>query len=159
MIRLRKMEPDEFPDYVAYFVREYASEISANFDVDIKTALDQAKASVDDELGQGVDTPEQVLLCAIVEGDPSNTPVGYLWCTPNVKGRTVFISDFYIFPQNRGQGYGLSALTALEKTYTKSTFDEIRLRVAANNRAAERLYLKAGFRPTGINMRKSIGDT
>lgn len=159
MIRLRNMTPEEFPDFVAYFVPEYASEISANYDLDIETALDQAKASVEDELGLGVDTPEQVLLCAIVDGDQSNSPVGYLWCTPNEKDRTVFVSDFYIFPRHRGRGYGLAALAALEELYAPSVFGEIRLRVATTNKVAERLYLKAGFRPTGTNLRKVIGHT
>ncbi len=152
------MEPDEFPEYVDYFVPDYASEISANYDVDIETALAQARASIDGDLGQGVDTPDQVLLCATDRGDKSDTPVGYLWCKPNVKDRIIFISDFYILPQHRGKGYGLSALIALERIYTKSAFGEIRLRVAADNKTAERLYLRAGYRPTGMNMRKAIGD-
>ncbi|WP_018690008.1 GNAT family N-acetyltransferase [Ahrensia kielensis] len=156
MIQLRKMKADEFPQYKAYFIQDYAAEISSNYDVTMETALARAKASIEDDLGQGVDTPDQVLLCPTLKTDESQSPVGYLWCKPNIKDRTIFISDFYIFPQFRGLGYGTSALIALEELYSNSAYDEIRLRVAADNKSAERLYLRAGYMPTGINMRKAI---
>lgn len=156
MIQLRKMKGDEFSEYVSYFVQDYAAEISSNYDVDMVTALAKAEGAVKEELAQGVDTPDQVLLCAIAEIDQNDSPVGYLWCTPNIKDQTIFISDFFILPQHRGKGYGLSALIAFEKTYLNTGYGEIRLRVAADNQMAERLYLRAGYRPTGINMRKAI---
>lgn len=159
MIKLRKMRADEFAGYVAYFVPDYATEISSNYDVDMKIAQIRAENALEVDLGMGVETPGQVLLCATVEGDNSGTPVGYLWCKPNSIERIVFISDFCILPKHRGRGYGQSALVALERRYLGTEYDEIRLRVATDNKTAERLYLKAGYRPTGINMRKSIGDT
>ncbi len=159
MIQIRKMRPDEFPGFVIYFVPDYAAEISSNYDVDMEEALARAQASVEDDLGRGVETPDQVLLCVTVENDKSDAPVGYLWCKTNIKDRTIFISDFYIFPKYRGKGFGLSALIALEKKYSCSAYSEIKLRVAADNKSAERLYLRAGYRPTGINMRRAIGDS
>ena len=159
MIQLRKMKADEFAGYVAYFVPDYAAEISSNYDVDMKTAQARAENAVEVDLGMGVETPGQILLCATVEGDNSSTPVGYLWCTPNSKEKTVFISDFYILPKYRGRGYGGSTLIALEQRYLGTAYDEIRLRVATDNKTAERMYLKAGYLPTGINMRKSIAGT
>lgn len=159
MINLRKMKADEFAGYVAYFVPDYAAEISSNYDVDMKTAQARAESAVEVDLGMGVDTPGQVLLCATVEGDKSGTPVGYLWCKPIGKEKVIFISDFYILPKHRGRGYGQSALMALEKRYLDTVYEEIRLRVAIDNRVAERMYLKAGYLPTGINMRRAIGGT
>lgn len=159
MIQLRKMTADEFPEYVAYFVPDYAAEISSNYDVDMATALVKANCAIKEDLAQGVDTPDQVLLCAIAETDQNNTPVGYLWCKPNIEDKTIFISDFYILPEHRGRGYGLSALIAFERTYLNTVYSEIRLRVAADNKTAERLYLRAGYLPTGINMRKAILET
>ena len=157
MIQLRKMRADEFAGYVAYFVPDYAAEISSNYDVDMKTAQARAESAVEMELGMGVETPGQVLLCATVEGGKTDNPVGYLWCTPNSKDKAIFISDFYILPKYRGKGYGQSALMALERRYSDTEYGEIRLRVAADNKTAERMYLKAGYLPTGINMRRTIG--
>jgi len=158
MIQLRKMRADEFAGYVAYFVPDYAAEISSNYDVDMKTAQARAESAVEVDLGMGVETPGQVLLCATVEDDECDNPVGYLWCKPNSKEKVIFISDFYILPKYRGRGYGRSALIALERRYLDTEYGEIRLRVATDNKTAERMYLKAGYRPTGINMRRTIGD-
>jgi len=159
MIKLRKMRGDEFAGYVAYFVPDYAAEISSNYDVDMKTAQSRAESAIEVDLGMGVETPGQLLLCATVEGDKSGAPVGYLWCKPNSKEKVIFISDFYILPKHRGKGYGQSALIALERRYLDTVYDEIRLRVATDNKVAERMYLKAGYLPTGINMRRAIGGT
>jgi len=158
MIQLRKMRADEFAGYVAYFVPDYAAEISSNYDVDMKTAQARAESAVEVDIGMGVETPGQVLLCATVEGDKIGNAVGYLWCKPNSKEKTIFISDFCILPEYRGRGYGRSALIALERRYLDTEYGEIRLRVATDNKTAERMYLKAGYLPTGINMRRTIGN-
>ena len=156
MIHLRQMRADEFPDFVAYFVPDYAAEISANYDVDIGSARTKAEQDVKDDLGLGVDTPGQILLCILRDGDESNQPVGYLWCKSDNAERFVFISDFYVQPHHRGNGYGKLALKALEAMFEKTDHTEIRLRVAADNKIAQQLYLAAGFHATGINMRKPI---
>ncbi|HAT87236.1 GNAT family N-acetyltransferase [Cohaesibacter gelatinilyticus] len=156
MIALRKMRSDEFQGYVDIFIPDYAEEISSNYDLDIQTATKQAEQSVSEELKLGVETPDQLLLCIIGIADTSNTPLGYLWCQPNRKNQTIFISDFCILPSHRGKGLGRLALTALDEWFAKTEFTEIRLRVAADNKIAEKLYLSSGYAPTGINMRKAI---
>lgn len=156
MLQLRNMTATEFTDYVAYFVPDYAAEISSNYDLDADTALAKADRAIKDDLPQGVDTPDQVLLCATSDLDQIERLVGYLWCKPNIQDSSIFISDFYVLPEHRGQGYGLSMLNALENRYLDTAYDEIRLRVAADNKTAERLYLRAGYLTTGINMRKAI---
>lgn len=152
------MKPHEFADYVAYFVPDYAAEISSNYDVDIETARARASREVEESLGQGVETAGQVLLSLVAEDVQGDTPVGYLWCKPDEASRTVFISDFCVLPPFRGRGYGKAALAALETMFAETEYDEIRLRVAADNKGAERLYLSVGYRPTGINMRKAIAS-
>jgi len=159
MMYLRKMRPDEFPDYVAYFVPDYAMEISSNYDMNIETARARAEREVEEALGMGVETPDQILLCAVAEGGENDTPVGYFWCQPHESGQSIFISDFCILPPYRGRGYGKSALAALEEMYAEKGYSEIRLRVAADNKRAERLYLSAGYIPTGTNMRRAIGNS
>lgn len=155
MIRLRPMQPSEFVAYLAYFIPDYAAEISANYDVDIAAATARAEREVAADLGQGVETPGQVLLC-IVEGDAGTAPLGYLWCKPNRDSQSVFISDFYLYPAHRGQGHARAALSALEDMFAGSGFGDLRLRVAADNEKAQRVYRAAGYQVTGINMRKPL---
>ena len=154
MIRLRPMQASEFADYVAYFIPDYAAEISANYDQDMDSALASAKRDVERDLPLGADTPGQDLLCII--GEDGAATLGYLWCKPDKDGPCVFISDFYILPAHRGKGYAKAALTALEEMYAKTGHSEVRLRVASDNDIAQNLYRSAGFSPTGINMRKAF---
>ena len=155
MIRLRPMLASEFADYLAYFIPDYAAEISANYDQDMDSALASAKRDVESSFPRGVETPGQDLFC--ITGEDDTTPLGYLWCKPDTDGPCVFISDFCILPAHRGKGHAKAALTALEEMYSRSGHTEVRLRVAADNDIAQRLYLSAGFAPTGINMRKPFG--
>ena len=119
MIHLRDMKIGEYADFIAYFIPDYAEEISANYDEDIGAARARAEREVKADLPLGVDTPGQALLCMVRDGDETDAPVGYLWCKPGHR--------------------------------------EARLRVAADNDKAQRLYVAAGYRATGINMRKSFG--
>lgn len=156
MVELRKMRADEFPGYVDYFVPDYATEISENYDVDIQTATKQAEQAISDSFGQGVETPGQVLLCVVSREKAAESPIGYFWCQPNTDNNTVFISDFCILPPYRGNGFARLALAALNDWFSTSGFVEFRLRVAAGNDIAKNLYLSAGYSPTGTNMRKVI---
>lgn len=155
MIRLRAMRPGEFGGYLAYFIPDYAAEISANYDLDLASATARAEADVASSLGQGVETPGQVLLC-LVPGEAGAPVLGYLWCKPDPDTRSVFINDFYVAPEHRGKGYGRAALAALEAQFPAPDWHELRLRVAADNPRARALYEATGFRVTGINMSKAL---
>ncbi|KCZ89629.1 GNAT family N-acetyltransferase [Hyphomonas jannaschiana] len=155
MIRLRPMLAGEFADYLAYFIPDYAAEISANYGQDMDSALATAQQDVESSFPQGVDTPGQDIFCIV--GDDDTAPLGYLWCKPDADGPCIFISDFCILPAHRGKGHAKAALSALEDIYAGMGHSEVRLRVAADNDIAQRLYLSAGFAPTGINMRKPFG--
>ena len=152
-IKSRPMLASEYSDYLAYFVPDYAAEIETNYDLSHEDALNQAKREVAVDLPQGVETDGEVLLCL---EDEAGKVVGYLWYTPNAEARSVFIKDFYVFPDLRGQGYGKAALRALEQTLKESGFDQIKLRVAADNVRALRVYEATGYRVTGMNMSKNI---
>jgi len=150
------MRADEFDAYTAWFIPDYAAEISSNYDVDAAEARARAERAVVEELGSGVDTPGQELLCIVPENDRDGAALGYFWCIPTPATGVVFISDFFILPDRRGKGHGRAALAALEAWLAGQGFAELRLRVAADNARAERLYRDAGFRVTGINMKKAL---
>jgi ribosomal protein S18 acetylase RimI-like enzyme len=149
------MRHDEFAGYLAYFVPDYAAEISTNYDMDIDAATARAEAEAASSLPQGPETAGQVLLC-LVDAEDAAEVLGYLWCAPNAEARSVFIYDFYVAPEHRGKGYGRAALGALEEMFAGPDYGEIKLRVAADNPGARRLYEAAGYQVTGINMRKAL---
>lgn len=148
------MRPDEFDGYLDYFIPDYATEISANYDLPHDDALARASQEVSEDLAQGVDTVDHVLLCIADSADV----IGYLWYKPDREARSVFIYDFCILPAHQGKGYGRQALKLLETMLAKDGFQQIGLRVAADNERAQHLYLKGGYQTTGINMIRRIGQ-
>ena len=148
---LRPMTADEFPAYREIFIKEYADDIASSRGCSNDDAVARATSSIDLTLEQGVNTPQNRLLCI---ASPAEDTLGYLWLV--VSGQTVWISDFYIYPQWRDQGLGAEALELLGNVLMVEGITEIGLRVAIQNGAAKHLYEKAGFAVTGFNMSKSL---
>ncbi|WP_440968987.1 GNAT family N-acetyltransferase [Phyllobacterium sp. 22229] len=156
MIGFRPMRQGEFSSYLDYFIPDYAAEISANYGLSSPEAVVQAKREIAEDLPNGPDTSGQVLLC-ITDSEKENAEtIGYLWYRADTDSRTAFISDFHILPACQGNGYGKQALLALEIALAREGFEQIRLRVAADNMRAQHIYKAGGFRTTGINMSKRI---
>lgn len=151
---LRPMRNDEFDGYLEYFIPDYAAEISSNYDLSPENAQAKALHEITEDLAQGVETPGQNLLC-ITEG---TEVIGYLWYKPDQNARSVFIFDFCILPPYRRNGHATQALASFETMLAKDGFEQIKLRVAADNKHAQNLYLKDGFRTTGINMMRRVGQ-
>ena len=85
---------------------------------------------------------------------PDAGTIGYLWYKLLDDGESVFILDFMVFEDYRGQGYGKATLIALEEKLSQSGVTQIKLRVAADNYRAKGLYERLGFNVTGYNMIK-----
>ncbi len=152
-IALRPMRADEFSGYLDYFIPDYAAEISSNYGLPDDEAREKALREISEGLAQGVDTPGHALLCITDSADV----IGYLWYKPDQTARSVFIYDFCILPAHQGKGFGKRALSAFEAMLVSEGFEQIGLRVAADNEPAQNLYLKGGFHVTGINMIRRIG--
>jgi GNAT superfamily N-acetyltransferase len=152
MITLRPLLSHEFPAFAAYFVPDYAAELVANFGIPLADALIQAAQDLAQDLPQGADTPDENLM-AITLADQL---IGYLFYATNPASHSAFIKDFYVLPPYQSQGHGTAALTALAALLKPQGITQLRLRVAAKNDAAHRLYTKLGFFPTGTNMAKTL---
>jgi ribosomal protein S18 acetylase RimI-like enzyme len=148
------MLPQEYAGYLAYFLPDYALEITANYDLSPTDALAQAKQEIATDLPDGVDTDGQVLLSIL---DRDEGLVGYLWYKPDLPTKSAFIYDFHILPGLQGKGLGKAALKALDALLLAQGITQIGLRVAADNVRAQRLYRTVGFRVTGVNMIRRIG--
>lgn len=158
MVTFRPMREDEYPDYLAYFIPDYAREIAANYRLSDEESLARAKQEIAAYLPEGVNTPGQVLLCLIAQWDNTTQCTGYLWYKPNTATRTVFIYDFHIFNACQGKGLGKQALHAFEQAMRDKHMEHIQLRVAGDNARARHVYEAIGFGVTGINMSKTITD-
>ena len=148
------MRADEFDGYRDYFIPDYAAEIVSNYGLSETEALAKAANTITEELGEGVATTGNVLLCIT----NATGVIGYIWYRPNHTAKSVFISDYCILPAHQGKGYGKQALANLEVQLIKDGFTEIGLRVAADNTRAQHVYLQGGYRATGINMIRRIGQ-
>lgn len=161
------MTETQYPGYRAWFIEEYARDLSANHGYDLAQGRINATVSIDGYLPLGVTSPNNVLYC--IETDPDTSPVppdhagarwgswpvvGYLWI--GFKTHSAFIYDFCILPPWQRRGYGGAALLALDTMLRGRGVTELGLRVAADNPRAKALYDKSGFMATGINMVKSL---
>ena len=156
MITLRPLEAHEFPAFAAYFIPDYAAEIVANFGITLDRALTQAAQDLAKDLPQGADTPGEDLMAITLTDTPIDTPIGYLFYTTDAATNTAFIKDFHILPPHQSQGFGSAAMAALIDRLKLQGITQLRLRVAASNPAAHRLYSRLGFFPTGTNMAKIL---
>ena len=158
MIALPPMRDDEFPAYLDYFIPDYAAEIAANYRLSDSAALAQAKGEIEAGLPDGAKTAGQVLLSIVDRAGPEETLVGYLWYKPDTVLRSAFIADFHILAAHQGQGLGKRAMALLESDLRAGGFTQIKLRVAGDNDRARHVYEVSGFRVTGINMSKTLGE-
>ncbi|QTF08166.1 GNAT family N-acetyltransferase [Brenneria izadpanahii] len=156
MISFRAMLSSEFSDYLAYFIPDYAAEISSSYQIPEEDALQQAQREVAISLANGVDTAGQVLLCIVIRDGGAEKTLGYLWYRPDPTARSAYINDFYIFSDYRGRGFGKRTMKCLEDKLSAEGFIQIKLRVAPDNKLATHVYQSTGFQVTGINMNKIL---
>lgn len=156
-IVLRPMHSGEFGPYRTDLVADYAAEISSNFEISPSAAKAQAEREIAKDLPDGIDTAGQMLTC-IIDDEQGDAAIGYFWCQPDKETRIAFIADFSIVAAHRGKGLGTRALAVLESQMAEAGFEQLRLRVAADNQHAQHVYRSSGFRISGVSMSKAIGS-
>lgn len=158
MITLRPMTPEEYQVYLQHNITEYAAEKVKAGNWAEEESLELAKKEFDDYLPQGLDTPGQHL-CTICDGG-TGAPVGMIWYgfTPDRKPSLWFIYDFLVDEDKRGHGYGFATLAELETMAKNEGISTIRLHVFGHNTGALRLYEKAGYEVTNIQMMRRVGN-
>ncbi len=156
MIRLRPMLDSEYPAYLSYFIPDYAAEVAATYGLSADDALARVRREIAADLPDGVHTSGHQLLCLVAPAGDAEELIGYLWFKPDAATRSAFINDFEILPVHRGRGLGKQAMAILADELKRQGFEQIKLRVAAENARARHVYEATGFRVTGINMSKSL---
>ena len=82
--------------------------------------------------------------------------VGSLWYRADFIDKSAFIYDFYLRPAFRGKGLGSQAMQSLESNLRAAGIRQIKLRVAAENEHARKVYEANGYQITGYNMNKLL---
>jgi len=158
VISIREMRAGEFPGYKDYFIDEYATELVSNYGHSRERARNIAIAELEEKFPLGVSTPANHLNCIDLVENETATTVGYLWYANQSNDLSAFICDFYVFEEHRSKGKGKAVIEALENALAGAGIDQIKLRVAYDNRRALSFYKAVGFEITGYNMAKNIGD-
>ncbi len=154
-VRLRPMTDAEFALFRARAVRDYATDKVRAGEWPPERSEELAEAQTDQLLPEGTRTPGMLLLMAETEQDG---PVGYAWLAlagPDVA--RAWIYDISIDEEQRGKGYGRALLNGLEQAAHEHGCSSIGLNVFAGNDVARRLYERAGFHLTAMQMAKPLG--
>ena len=157
MITLEQMSAPLFNTYIEEAVTHFSKEYVIAGICCESEAVALCRATYENSLPQGVLTPNNYLY-AIRKAD-EQVVIGMAWIAiwNNAGRRAAFICDIYIRPEWRNLGYGTLTMHLLEQQIHKfSDVSEIGLHVLWQNKAAQSLYRKLGFKPTGINMIKSL---
>lgn len=151
-ITLRPLQPEEFADYRARFIRDWAADIARVDQSSLEHATIQASQRTDASLPHGIATNGHQLY-AIVCGDER---VGTLWFSVDAE-RHAFLDDITINEACRRRGYGRRALELFEAKSREMGLERIDLHVYRDNPGAIALYEKLGYHVTGLKMRKALG--
>ncbi|HOS92540.1 MAG TPA: GNAT family N-acetyltransferase [Armatimonadota bacterium] len=103
------------------------------------------------------DPSEGLFVCE----DATGRTAGFVWSSVSMRrfegGQSVCtIKDMYVVPDLRGQGVGMALMQAAEDFARRWKASRMALEVTVANRAAVRLYEKAGFTPTRYQMEKRL---
>ena len=153
-MKLRPMTSSEYPAYCTYFIEDYSREIVENYGHTIDRAVELAKQDLLHSFPNGLENNEHELLCI----ESNLAVIGYLWHSINTNNKSTFIYDFFIFTNSRSKGYGKLTMTLLESQLTLIGIEQIKLRVAYENKRALKLYQEVGFVISGYNLSKIIAN-
>ena len=157
MITLEQMSETLFNIYIEEAVTHFSKEYVIAGICGESEAVSLCRATYEKSLPQGVLTPNNYLY-AIKKMD-EEALIGMAWIAiwNNAGRRSAFVCDIYIRAEWRNLGYGTQTMRLLEQQIHKlGDVSEIGLHVLWQNKAAQSLYRKLGFKPTGINMIKSL---
>src|SRR5215213_8610440 len=123
-------------------------------------ATPQTEAGYASFLASQLDEPKVVALAA----ERDHEVVGYAYAGVegrdymSLRGPAGVIYDIVVDPAHRGQGVGGMLLDATLKALEARGAPQVVLSTAEQNRAAQRLFVRAGFRRTMIEMTKEFGE-
>jgi ribosomal protein S18 acetylase RimI-like enzyme len=156
MVKLEKMNQQEFDDFYSNVITEYANQKVEAGACPKEDALKLSEKSIARSLPNGLDTERQYLFS--IKDVDKQMKVGYLWFGyyERFTRKEAFIHYLVIFEELRGKGYGTQSMEALEDELIKLEVEKVSLHVFSNNNEAISLYKKTGYFDTDLYMSKYI---
>ena len=111
-------------------------------------------------LGSQLDNPEIVILVAVRD----DAVLGYTYAGSegfdymSLRGPAGIVYDIVVDPEARGQGIGTVLLEATIAALKERGAPRVVLSTAERNEPAQRLFARAGFRRTMIEMTREMGN-
>jgi ribosomal protein S18 acetylase RimI-like enzyme len=111
-------------------------------------------------LGTQLDEPHTIVLVAEKDGEV----LGYIYAGVegndymSLRGPAGVLQDIIVDPAHRGQGIGRMLLDAALEALKIRGAPQVVLSTAERNPEAQRLFLRAGFRPTMIEMTRELNS-
>ena len=155
-VRLRPMQPDEYPAFVA------ASKAGYTHDMVVHGGMGRAAAERKSEedhaalLPDGLATPAHGIF--VVEADGES--VGHLWVAErgSPERPTLFIYGIEIGEAYRGHGFGRRAMLLAEDEARARGIGRVELNVFGGNDVARGLYRSLDYAETSVQMGKDLGE-
>jgi len=150
------MSEHEFLAFVEDALPAYAADKVASGQWAKDEALELSRKSFQDLLPQGLATPNNYLFTILDSAERGG--VGMVWISAQDRAgkRIGYVYNISVKPEHQRKGHARRALLALEEEARSLDLTGIALHVFGHNVPAHALYMNLGYRPTNINMFKSI---
>jgi ribosomal protein S18 acetylase RimI-like enzyme len=150
MIHLNPLTEQEFQDYLAFMISDYACEITKNFNLTLESALEESEMMMSDLWKDGLLTEGQYLYNIL--DSKTHEKVGILWYGLILEINQAYVYHIFIDDLYRRKGYGKKTLEMLQSMLKQSGIESIGLSVFGKNDVAYQLYKKLGYKNTRISM-------
>ncbi|MFD1031543.1 GNAT family N-acetyltransferase [Metaplanococcus flavidus] len=151
---LQKMTDEEFDHYLAYFIPDYAKDLSENFMIPLEKAMEESKDLMEQLLPNKQDTEGQ-LVYNIYSIDEDKT-IGVIWYNIQTESNKAYIYHILIKEEFRKKGFATFVLQELEETMKSTGITSMGLNVFGKNPNAYKLYEKLGYQTQSTAMGKRI---
>lgn len=158
MTVISPMRPEFYGHYLQAAIAGYAEDNVASGRWPREGALERSRLDFERSLPQGLATPDNHLF--EIKTDANGPTIGAIWFAVQEKHgfRSAFVYDVEIEPQWRRHGHAMRAFVALELLVRALGLASIGLHVFGHNPGAQAMYAKLGYRVTGVNMAKCLGE-
>ena len=154
-IGLRPMREDEYDDFYADAVEQYARDLEEHGGFTGEQARTKSVADHERLFPQGLGTPDHFLRVVEDEGRRVGV-VSWAIQTSQVGARRAYLYWVAIEESERGRGLGRAAMLALEDEVRAHGLDRIELNVFGGNDVARGLYRSLGYAESAVHMGKSL---
>lgn len=151
---LRQMSEEEFDRFLAFFIPDYAKDLSQNFLIPFESALEESEKLMGDLLPVKQYSENQFVFN--VYSAEENRNIGIFWYNTQLRSSKAYIYYISVYEEFRNRGYAGHILLNFEKEMKEAGISSLGLNVFGTNPHAHRLYAKLGYQTASTAMGKSI---